>query len=106
MQRLALEPCQALGEWGAPEFLAVPSIAWITKQRMPQGGHMHADLMRAAGAGAELNERVAPEALQDSKLCDGFASAVRVRRHLLAIHRMPPHRSVDHPLCIRHLAAR
>src|ERR671925_333528 len=106
MQRLALEPCQALGEWGAPEFLAIPSIVRITKQRMPQSGHMHADLMRTAGPGLELNERVAPETLQDAKLGDGFAPCAGVRRHLLSIHRMPSHRSIDHPFCVRHLAAR
>src|SRR5262245_53376817 len=97
MQGLPAEPGQLLLSWQASEFLMRAAIGRIAQQGVPYSGHVDTDLMRSAGAGAELNQGVGPKALQHAKLGECLAPKPRLCGHLLSIHRMPADCRVDDP---------
>lgn len=104
MQCLPPKPGQLACWWRAPQFFTVAAIRRVAQQRMPNSSHVDADLMGTAGTGLELNQGKKPKTLSYAILGDSLAAAARVRGHLLPVYRMAANGSLDHPLCIPHIA--
>lgn len=62
---------------------------------MADGGHVDANLVRAAGFQARLDQRTAAQWLEQAPVCDRRAP-VRAHGHALSIHRVPADGRLDH----------
>jgi len=82
--------------------LGSSSIQRVSRDRMPDGSEMDANLVSSSRPDSYFQERILLETPKHFPFCEGAASSGELCRHASAAHRIASDRLFDPPLVVFH----